>query len=245
MPLYLNNKKPPTLFLHIPKTGGTTIENWLETVYGGTPLFLSKHKTEDIQSTPQHFGYKTLIQLLGSMNDSVLFKFAIVRNPYHRLESEFFYRIEQRELNLGRDPERFFSSWVCDFLIKAKACPAILDNHLRPQTFYHGNDVNVFKFEDGFDNIITRLADLLEVKPPSSIDSKKVGKKKTVLWSNKAIKIMNEVYRADFLSFNYDFNKQSKPTNREKIKLSYYQLIYLALRAVGALKKFVRTLNRH
>jgi len=242
MPLYLHDHKRPTLFLHIPKTGGTTIETWLEEVYGSVPLFLSKEPSSNLESTPQHFGYQTLTTLLGDFNELPLLKFAIVRNPYHRLESEFFYRVQMRAINLGKQPEKMFSAWVCDVVNKAKSCPGLLDNHLRTQIYYYNDDVQIYKFEDSFEHITSDIAAKLNVEAPDSVNSKKVGKKKAVVWSNDAITLVNEFYKDDFTKFEYSTRSQQPTSIIQSAMFTCFTLSYSVLTWARILKH--RTRNK-
>ncbi|AMJ94146.1 hypothetical protein AVL56_07375 [Alteromonas stellipolaris] len=226
MPLFLNEEKS-VLFLHIPKTGGTTIENWLSStkkfkiqLFYGRPL-------EDTTVTPQHFGYETVSKLIGDFEESELFKFAIVRDPYERLVSEFFYRIKLKHLDLGRYPERLFSCWVVSVLKKAKRNPHVLDNHIRPQTYFTSSDVSIYKFEDGFERILDGVSENIGVTAPATIDSHKVGTKKEVEWTDSAIAMVKEHYAADFIEFSYNNEKNSRKISNsliEKLYFSYYEL---------------------
>jgi hypothetical protein len=236
MPLYIDNTKPPLLFLHIPKTGGTTIEAWLESVYENTPQFLHKVPVKNTQISPQHYGYKHLTGLLDGQYKEPLFKFTVVRNPYTRLESEFFYRAQMRAINLGPHPESMFSAWVCDVIQRANACPHIYDNHLRSQIYYYNVDVSVYKFEEGIEGIIRKIALKLDLAPPKTLDSKKVGKKKPVVWSNKALCLVNQFYQDDFSQFKYRVIKGQKQTFLESVSFAYYRLCYSILTRARQLK---------
>lgn len=233
MPLYLCDKpthqqapgcpQKATLFLHIPKTGGTSIESWLADVYSTPAQYLSKEKHPNEESTPQHFGYHKLKGLVGEVNQP-LFTFAIVRNPYHRLESEFFYRLQAKYINLGPGAETMFSAWVCDMLQKVKTHPHMLDNHLQPQVYYYHKDLTMYKFEDGFEAIVQSISAQLGVVAPHSLAAKKVSKKKPVVWSNQAIAMVNSAYKADFTTFDYAHmgaNKKENPSLLLLCKLKY------------------------
>lgn len=202
MPLYLS-EKINILFIHIPKTGGTTIENWIMSTGNFKQLFFSEHILEDTRVTGQHFGHETLSVLIGDINNSHLYKFAVVRNPYDRLISEFFYRVKTKDLLLGKRPEKYFSTWVENILNKYKEDNSILDNHIRPQRFFVGEDVNYFKFENGIYGIIEDLANELNIEITQTIESKKVGERKEVMWSDSALRKVKEIYECDFEYFKY------------------------------------------
>jgi hypothetical protein len=90
MPIY--NKK--ILFIHIPKTGGTYIENKLKK-YDEYNLF---GYSNDFQSYLQHFTYIQYIEILKTQIN-VYNKFTIIRNPYDRLYSAY-----KQKFNNTSDP---------------------------------------------------------------------------------------------------------------------------------------------
>ncbi|MDP2537248.1 sulfotransferase family 2 domain-containing protein [Alteromonas stellipolaris] len=238
MPLFLNEKKS-VLFLHIPKTGGTTVESWLTSTNCFKSQLFYEKKLEDIMVTPQHFGYETASKLIGDFDDSELYKFAIVRNPFDRLVSEFFYRLKLHHLYFGKSPERFFSCWVIHVLNQAKKKPSILDNHLRPQTYFTSSDVDIFKFENGFKTILTEVAKTICVDPPKVIDSHKVGVKKEVYWSSTAVDLVKNYYASDFENFNYDNQKTSDNKQSSILTKFIFSCFLLRMRLSYIFRKFI------
>ena len=93
MPLYLSENRN-VVFFHIPKTGGTSIESWLVNLLDSKQILFHKFILEDMLVTPQHLGYSTIQKLIGEEVFAKSYKFMIVRNPFDRLESEFFYRVK-------------------------------------------------------------------------------------------------------------------------------------------------------
>ena len=103
MPIFKNNDIN-LLFIHIPKTGGTSVEKYLSnkysielyksTLYG----FLSDDfkKQNDITTTYsfQHYTYNELYDMRELFNidfSNNIQIFAVVRNPYYRLLSDLFF----------------------------------------------------------------------------------------------------------------------------------------------------------
>jgi hypothetical protein len=79
-------------FIHIPKTGGSSVEALLglntdAAFFSPTPL---KHLTPS-NKTPQHF---TLRELRANVGEALtdFFRFAFVRNPWDRFASEYVWR---------------------------------------------------------------------------------------------------------------------------------------------------------
>jgi hypothetical protein len=200
MPLYVNNEQAVT-FLHIPKTAGTTIESWLNETGKYQQTFFSQKKFEDMLVTPQHLGYQTLTELTKALKRPFEYKFAVVRNPFDRIVSEFFYRIKLDSSQLGENAESLFSPWVVHNLKKYKNTPEVLDNHLRPQTYFVNDDVEVFKFEDGIQKVLRAVGNRIGIQEEVEVKPKKVGDKKSVRWSSTAIKMVLELYEQDFDRF--------------------------------------------
>ena len=96
MPIDRENK---TLFIHIPRTGGTKIGQLLNMTFGGDDVRVMKHKlfgyASDLLSEGplQHLTYKEMIKskLLTQKEFNRCFKFAFVRNPYDKLVSTYFF----------------------------------------------------------------------------------------------------------------------------------------------------------
>ncbi len=86
MPLFVRSK---LLFIHIPKTGGTSIEKLLEERGEAMSMFTSTGSIFINGHTPQHCTFREL-QDLNMVTDEVRI-FTVVRNPVDRTISEYFY----------------------------------------------------------------------------------------------------------------------------------------------------------
>jgi hypothetical protein len=81
------------LFVHIPRTGGTSIERLLGLFNAENLWNIGPHSPfEATGKSPQHFTYRELEAILPQDVISRTYKFAFVRNPWDRFLSEFLWR---------------------------------------------------------------------------------------------------------------------------------------------------------
>tara|TARA_Y100000310_G_scaffold344816_1_gene459720 strand:+ start:21696 stop:22385 length:690 start_codon:yes stop_codon:yes gene_type:complete len=227
MPLFkIRNQQ--VAFVHLPKTGGSSIEHWLEERAEST-LLLSKFPAQSMKTTPQHISISD-IQLLANRKQFDV-AFAIVRNPFRRLESEFRYRMH---LNETSDEEAvYFSPWVLKTLHQYNKNAWVYDNHIRPQHEFLDKTVKVFKFEDGLLNVANAVSNALNIESPEQLPHEKNSSKVPLFWTKEAIEATSEFYQRDIEVFGYegftncDKNKTAKaPTLKHfiNVKLNRWTL---------------------
>ena len=78
--------KHKIIFVHIPKTGGTSIEKALKLTSREKGYGVNKEK-----KAVQHYDYNEYRNSLGSEKFDKYYKFTISRNPYEKVISEFFW----------------------------------------------------------------------------------------------------------------------------------------------------------
>jgi len=181
-------------FIHIPKTGGTSIETWLNQhckMSFHTPLVPSF-----LRCTPQHFTAETIRILDPHQNFN---GFTIVRDPYERAESEYFYRTQA----IPRHLKPVFSLWLTQNLNVAEQNAHHLDNHLTPQSYFLDEALKIFRFEDGFEQIVNQIADLYDVPLPEKIPHDNKSAKRSLHWSVELLDKFNKFYNIDFEKLNY------------------------------------------
>lgn len=202
MPVFELKNGKKIVFIHVPKTGGTTIEKWLMDCCDRFLLF-SKSPPEGLRVTPQHLSLNSVRILLDF--DVNTYSFTIVRNPYDRMESEFFYRKNFLKSFSKKRKGIDFSKWVIESLKNVQGNPFYYDNHLQKQCSFLGEGIDVFKFEDGLENIATRIALAIGIDLPVHLGKHKISDRKPVVWSKRAIQQFNEFYQEDFDTFGYPF----------------------------------------
>lgn len=200
MPLFNINQKN-ILFIHIPKTAGTALEAWLTSVSDTGLNFHSTIQPSFLKCTPQHLTYANLKLLLGNFC-AFDYTFSVVRNPYKKLESEYFYETHSYVKKGFQRPD--FSSWAIQQIIQYQDNAFHLDNHFRPQTDFLDEAIEVFKLESGLDFIIGEIAKKIAVLAPPSIAHKNVSVKEPIQWSSELLSLFNKVYENDFADLKYE-----------------------------------------
>ncbi|MBF9045968.1 sulfotransferase family 2 domain-containing protein [Rhodobacterales bacterium LSUCC0031] len=152
MPVFQKDGKR-ILFVHVPKAGGTTVEQFFLANGWSMSLFDSGEEENTLnpvrKCSPQHWHFETLQSIFRLANFK--FVFCIVRHPMTRIISEYRWRRQHFGL------EKSFDEWV-DFALKSYSNDNFsLDNHIRPQFHFVGPGMQIFKLEDGIDNCINDL----------------------------------------------------------------------------------------
>ena len=203
MPAYrINNKN--VLFIHVPKTGGTTVESFLET-HGkmslhnqGAKLLKPFSDSFLIRALPlQHFHAELLVAMFAA--DFFDYTFMIVRDPLQRMKSEY-----RHSRALGRlDTRLNFEHWVRLMFGLTAFAPTLRNNHFRPQSQFKCFNAEVFKLEDGMEHILGSVCIRLGIPAPGKIphERKMIDSDFEVTSAAKAK--VQAVYDADYRMFSY------------------------------------------
>ena len=210
---FLENKKP-LLFIHIPKTGGSFVENlFKESGYhvGLNDKFLescytSKFSTNVPPCTYWHVPPKNT----SKINFNNFITFTIVRNPIDRFVSEFNY-------NKHRDLERYgkelsSKSNINEFAKFLKKNKDIYKGncHLLNQseylTDYYGNKIENILHQENLNDELQKFNNKynLNINFDKDVEKNSKGKKGSVLdLSNDSIEIIKDYYKNDFINCGY------------------------------------------
>ncbi|WP_175539718.1 sulfotransferase family 2 domain-containing protein [Nocardioides exalbidus] len=173
MPIFTRDGRS-ILFVHVPKTGGTSVERMFIRAGWDVGLRATPH-THPAQSrlhriSPQHLHAPLLTELLRlGRFDAV---FLVVRDPLLRFRSEYVMRNKRHE-EAGRASH--VEAWTDDVLDRLAANPSLLDNHLRPQHEFVLPQARVYRLEDGLEAAMADLRDHsglhLPTEVPHTLDS--------------------------------------------------------------------------
>jgi hypothetical protein len=191
MPIDETNRR---IFIHIPKTGGTTIENVLN--IGDSQPFWGYCNIQ--KYSKQHYTTYDIKKLYPQYSDYMYF--TVVRNPYDRLVSVYNQKNQKTS-----DP--WLVSFIGDstyheFLKNVKICVENKDYiggskiHFRPMCDFVDSSVQIFYYEN-LNSDLKRL----DVDIPNQ-----THKNYASFYKNKeAIQLIQEIYSNDLKYFKYIF----------------------------------------
>ncbi|MBI4657838.1 MAG: sulfotransferase family 2 domain-containing protein [Verrucomicrobia bacterium] len=192
------------LFIHIPKTGGTSIEQFFGMMqpralwFGGGAIFVEG----GVHFAPQHFTANILRERLGE-SYSRLFKFSFVRDPTSRVLSEYFGSAGGSRTDLVLDE---FSSWLDSYYSARDS-----DHKLCQRDFLYDESGRLqVDFLGRFENLAEDFGKLLRqvghpdwhAKLPRTNESHNRGDYLRCLNEEVRGKIYR-LFEADFLTFGY------------------------------------------
>lgn len=160
MPVFERNSDR-VLFIHVPKTGGTSIEKlfvdngWRMSFFDGGG---ERSINPVLKCSPQHFH----AEMISSLFDVSAFEavFMLVREPSNRLVSEFNWR--KKHGLIGSDSD--CNNWIQEAVLGYEDNSFVLDNHVRPQCQFELPEARVFRLEDGLSDVVKWLSKTLDVE---------------------------------------------------------------------------------
>ncbi len=204
----------PVFFAHVPRCGGSSVEDYLAARFGPLAMLDRSHGTGHdslwCHSSPQHIRVVSLVRLFppGFFAAS----FTVVRHPMRRAISVYRFN---RDVARGIDPAVGFEDWLAALPEARSRERHYLDNHAHPTTELVPEGATVFRLEDGFAPLIAWLDALegaerggREIGSTNSyearIEARGVPAGAEVTITPRAIELVASLYRADFERFGYD-----------------------------------------
>lgn len=197
MPIFIQKNKA-ILFVHIPKSAGSSISTLF--VNNGWEEILTirgYHLSElsFLRSSFQHLDAASLRLLINL--DKLTDVFTVVRHPFDRFVSEYYWQLSQGITQL--DP-REWTQLVSRELIADKF---YCDNHLRPQIDFILPGTRIFKYSQEITQIISEAFGLNLGRAPRD----KVGPFRSADILKVFYEVENdiyEMYKYDYMYFGFD-----------------------------------------
>ena len=220
--------KMKVILVHIPKTGGTSIEVAIHTHYyryGYGVIFTNeKNKINQIRYENlkkvcemrsldvtksyalQHFTSNEYKIILGDDTFNEYFKFAICRNPYDRIVSEFFWCQIPKIGNRHGQSFDDYLQYVQKCVLDRNYYETVYHDHFMPQHEFIYDEKNnlqidrLFKYEN-FDEVENFLKEELNVTNIQHLNKRSNNKK--IELTDKQKELIYEIYKNDFILLNY------------------------------------------
>jgi hypothetical protein len=214
MPYFKNkNVNVNVLFIHIPKTGGTSVEHYFSSKYN-IPLnnkslylilndepLINANLHLKIKSSLQHITYTQMVEYNKwfHIDFDELVVLTIVRNPYERVISDlFFYKL----ITVETQKETVFDILVHNYLNATN-----YDNHNIPQHSFVTNDkgeihphIRILHTENLTNQMIEMGYSDFDI-----VHNSNANKVNYYDYLNaESIGILNKFYHLDFILFKYD-----------------------------------------
>ena len=189
-------------FVHVPKTGGTSVEDYLSRRFGHLMLTdRNKHRNIPRTGLISPITHLSAVDLEEFVAENIDLCFAVVRDPVKRIVSEFRYQLSapSRTSQLG------FSNWLRIMVRCAKSEPRVYENHIRTQSQMIPESSEIYKLEDGFDKLIESIDQVTKSSQPDVqvLHKNSSEKKVQVTLTCEDIELITDYYAEDFSRFDY------------------------------------------
>lgn len=208
MPLYQYRKgelEKTFLFIHVPKTGGTSIETYFRGI-GLTGFFdpaTYMPVRPYLKVPPAHYDYGVLNRLY---NLDGLYSFAVVRHPVQRMVSEYRWALEKSS-GAASLAGKSFADYIRLMLENYKRDENVAAGHFKPQIRFVGDKVSkIFKYEAGLESIISHVLRDVGLKFDGQVKLPVINNtsRGAVVPTVEDVALIRDFYDADFKAFGYD-----------------------------------------
>ena len=204
---YFHNEKVNLLLIHIPKTGGTSLQYYFRNKY---EILLNRYSLYTYQKHEffegvsfQHQPYKTIKENHGYFNVQLdnLEIISVVRNPYHRIISDMLF---VKMIDETSSPEEVFDKLANEYL--TNIFHPEHDNHRIPQymflldeTYELLKNVTILKTE----TLTEDMKNLGHTDFENHYYKTTISREYMDFLNDNSIHLINKYYKKDFEFFDY------------------------------------------
>jgi len=197
-------------FSHIPKCGGSSVENFLAQ-FSDSIVFLDRnfftHKKTWNTSSPQHIDGLSLNRLFKDKNFFDYY-FAIVRDPISRFKSAFMF---QKHIEKKIPKDISINEHISLIKDEKISLFSYCDNHFLPMIhfFMPNTEYRIFKIEEGLENFKKWLEVNIYKKkinfeiPRENSSLKKIKQIEDYNLNEESIDNLKIIYKKDYEAFKY------------------------------------------
>jgi hypothetical protein len=187
------------IFIHIPKTGGTSIEQFIKDNGKNNLLLIGCINNRSLQ----HLTINEL-RIMIPYFYKIYYKFSVVRDPYERLLSEYYWNPSNIGYKNGKS-KRDFLNKVTEIVQKEKYFNNVYNDHFIPQynfLFYKNKLLvdQLFKYED-LEVVSKFLKKKFKIERNFPYLNRNKFEKES--WNHEDKEIIYNLYKNDFLYFDY------------------------------------------
>ena len=189
------------VFIHVPKTGGTSIEHRIDIdIHNSDNKFILNGWDENLGKWLHHLTFEEVITSFPHLSD--YFYFAFVRNPWDRCISSFFYS-QRRQRPKGSLKDFLLFHNFKDKSHSISQYDFIFNNQNSKQIDFIGRFENLQKDFD----IVCNKVNLSPQKLPIKNKSQYKDYHYTEYYDSETRKIVAEKYAKDIEYFGYKFGE--------------------------------------
>lgn len=190
------------IYIHIPKTAGTSIEQFLKDNGKNSIDYLGVRNNRSLHHLLAIELRKELPFLFKKY-----YKFSLVRNPYDRLLSEYYWTPIPGVGYKSGQSKADFITYVSNVVNKKLYFDNIYNDHFIPQVdfLYSGKNLlvdQIFRYED-LDWVVQYLKKKLNINNDLPYLNKSKNSIKKIEWNEKQKERIYKIYFRDFINFNY------------------------------------------
>lgn len=190
------------IYIHIPKTAGTSIEQFLKDNGKNSIDYLGVRNNRSLHHLLAHELKKEVPFIFYKY-----YKFSIVRNPYDRLLSEYYWTPIQGVGFKSGQSKADFITYVSSVVKNRLYFTNIYNDHFIPQAdfLYNGKKIlidQLFRYED-LEWTIEYLKKKLNIENNLPYLNKSNKNIKKTEWTQRQKERIYKIYQKDFIIFNY------------------------------------------